>query len=58
MLGGQPALSTSVAVSSLGLPIGLQLVSRQAHDHVVLALGADIMEAAPLRALPTHWAGR
>jgi amidase len=55
---GQPALSIPVAISSLGLPIGLQLVSRFAHEHVILALGREIMEAAPVSARPGHWAGR
>jgi Asp-tRNA(Asn)/Glu-tRNA(Gln) amidotransferase A subunit family amidase len=54
---GQPALSIPIGVSSLGLPIGLQLVGRSAHEHVVLALGQQLMEAAPVRARPAVWAG-
>jgi amidase len=54
---GQPALSIPIDVSSLGLPIGLQLVGRSAHEHVVLALGQQLMEAAPVRARPAVWAG-
>ena len=41
---GQPALSVPMEVSSLGLPIGLQLVGRFAHEHVILALGRELME--------------
>ncbi|MEA3109360.1 MAG: amidase [Gammaproteobacteria bacterium] len=54
---GQPALSIPIGISSLGLPIGLQLVGRSAHEHVVLALGQQLMEAAPVRARPAVWAG-
>jgi amidase len=54
---GQPALSVPVDISSLGLPIGLQLVGRFAHEHVILALGRTLMEAAPVRAHPAVWAG-
>ena len=55
---GQPALSIPLAVSSLDLPIGLQLVGRSAHEHVVLALGQQLMEAAPVRRRPAVWAGK
>ncbi|HWS69531.1 MAG TPA: amidase [Steroidobacteraceae bacterium] len=54
---GQPALSIPVGISTLGLPIGLQLVGRFAHEHVILALGRQLMEAVPLRAHPPVWAG-
>jgi amidase len=54
---GQPALSVPMGISALGLPIGLQLVGRFAHEHVILALGLELMEAAPVRAHPAVWAG-
>jgi amidase len=54
---GQPALSIPMGISTLGLPIGLQLVGRFAHEHVILALGRQLMEAAPVRAHPGAWAG-
>jgi amidase len=54
---GQPALSIPMGISSLGLPIGLQLVGHSAHEHVVLALGRQLMEAAPVRSRPAVWAG-
>jgi amidase len=54
---GQPALSIPIGISSLGLPIGLQLAGRFAHEHVILALGRALMEAAPVRAHPAVWAG-
>jgi amidase len=54
---GQPALSVPIGISALGLPIGLQLVGRFAHEHVILALGLELMEAAPVRAHPAVWAG-
>jgi len=54
---GQPALSIPIGISTLGLPIGLQLVGRFAHEHVILALGRQLMEAVPLRAHPPVWAG-
>jgi amidase len=54
---GQPALSVPMGISTLGLPIGLQLVGRFAHEHVILALGGQLMEAAPVRAHPAVWAG-
>jgi len=54
---GQPALSIPMGISSLGLPIGLQLVGRFAHEHVILALGQQLMEAAPVRTRPAIWAG-
>jgi amidase len=54
---GQPALSIPMGISTLGLPIGLQLVGRFAQEHVILALGRQLMEAAPVRAHPAVWAG-
>ena len=54
---GQPALSIPIGISTLGLPIGLQLVGRFAHEHVILALGHELMQAAPVRAHPAVWAG-
>jgi amidase len=54
---GQPALSIPIGISTLGLPIGLQLVGRFAHEHVILALGRELMQAAPVRAHPAVWAG-
>ena len=54
---GQPALNIPIEVSTLGLPTGLQLVGRFAHEHVILALGRELMQAAPVRAHPAVWAG-
>ena len=54
---GQPALSVPIGISTLGLPIGLQLVGRFAHEHVILALGRQLMQAAPVRTHPAVWAG-
>jgi amidase len=54
---GQPALSVPIGISTLGLPLGLQLVGRFAHEHVILALGFQLMQAAPVRAHPPLWAG-
>jgi aspartyl-tRNA(Asn)/glutamyl-tRNA(Gln) amidotransferase subunit A len=41
---GQPALSLPVGVTSLGLPVGLQLVGRVGDDHLVLS-AAGLIEA-------------
>jgi amidase len=54
---GQPALSIPIGISILGLPIGLQLVGRFAQEQTILALGRELMEAAPVRAHPAVWAG-
>jgi Asp-tRNA(Asn)/Glu-tRNA(Gln) amidotransferase A subunit family amidase len=50
-LTGQPAASIPLAMSSGGLPIGVQFVGRQAEDGLVLALAAQLERAAP-------WKGR
>ncbi|HEY1751823.1 MAG TPA: amidase [Caulobacteraceae bacterium] len=48
---GQPAASVPLAMSRGGLPIGVQVVGRQAEDALVLSLCAQLERAAP-------WIGR
>jgi amidase len=48
---GTPAVSLPLAMHSSGLPIGVQVGARPAHEHVVLQLAAALEEARP-------WAGR
>jgi amidase len=48
---GQPAASLPLAMSRGGLPIGVQIVGRQAEDALVISLAAQLERAAP-------WAGR
>ncbi|HWF77312.1 MAG TPA: amidase [Caulobacteraceae bacterium] len=48
---GQPAASVPLATSRSGLPIGVQVVGRQAEDALVLSLAGQLERAAP-------WAGR
>ena len=48
---GQPAASIPLAMSSGGLPIGVQFVARQAEDALLLSLAGQLERAAP-------WAGR
>jgi len=48
---GQPAASLPLAMSPEGLPIGVQVVGRQAEDALVLSLAGQLERAAP-------WAGR
>jgi Asp-tRNA(Asn)/Glu-tRNA(Gln) amidotransferase A subunit family amidase len=50
-LTGQPAASIPLAMSSGGLPIGVQFVGRQSEDALVLALAAQLERAEP-------WKGR
>ncbi|HZZ88448.1 MAG TPA: amidase [Caulobacteraceae bacterium] len=48
---GQPAASVPLAMSSGGLPIGVQFVARQAEDALLLSLCGQLERAAP-------WSGR
>jgi Asp-tRNA(Asn)/Glu-tRNA(Gln) amidotransferase A subunit family amidase len=48
---GQPAASIPLAMSRAGLPIGVQFVTRQAEDALLLSLAGQLERAAP-------WAGR
>ncbi len=48
---GTPAISLPLAMHPDGLPIGIQLGTRPAHEHVILQLAAALEEALP-------WAGR
>jgi Asp-tRNA(Asn)/Glu-tRNA(Gln) amidotransferase A subunit family amidase len=50
-ISGQPAASVPLAMSKSGLPIGVQIVGRQAEDALVLSLAGQLERAAP-------WAGR
>jgi amidase len=56
---GQPAASLPMFQSDSGLPIGIQLVGRQDHDHELLRLAADLERATGWIARhPPLWAGR
>ena len=46
---GTPAISLPLAMHSSGLPIGIQLGTRPADEHVVLGLAATLEEARPWR---------
>ncbi|HEX6350294.1 MAG TPA: amidase [Candidatus Dormibacteraeota bacterium] len=46
---GQPGLSLPLAMSSTGLPIGVQLVGAPRAEGTLLALGAQLEEAMPWR---------
>jgi len=46
---GTPAISLPLAMHSNGLPIGVQLGTRPADEHVVLQLAAALEEAMPWR---------
>lgn len=48
---GQPALSLPLAMSSNGLPIGVQLVGPPRGENILFALGRELEEARP-------WSGR
>ena len=48
---GTPAISLPLAMHSNGLPIGIQIGTRPADEHVILQLAAALEEASP-------WAGR
>jgi amidase len=48
---GTPAISLPLAMHPNGLPIGIQLGTRPADEHVILQLAAALEEALP-------WAGR
>ena len=43
-VSGQPAVSLPLAISSTGLPIGIQLVARRGADRMLLALAAQLMK--------------
>ena len=53
---GTPAISLPLAMHSNGLPIGVQLGTRPADEHVILQLAAALEEAMPWakRAPPLH----
>ena len=46
---GQPAMSLPLGMHSSGLPIGVQVASRHAREHVLIGLGAALEEAMPRR---------
>jgi amidase len=48
---GTPAISLPLAMNSAGLPIGIQIGTRPAHEHLALQLAAELERAAP-------WAAR
>lgn len=39
---GQPAISVPMAVTGTGLPVGVQLVARPGHDHILLQVAASL----------------
>jgi amidase len=47
-VSGQPAVSLPLAVSSSGLPIGVQIVMHRGDDRRLLGLAAQIEEASPI----------
>jgi amidase len=53
---GTPAISLPLAMHSTGLPIGIQLGTRPADEHVVLQLAATLEQALPWkdRVAPLH----
>jgi amidase len=53
---GTPAISLPLGMHSTGLPIGVQLGARPAHEHVVLQLAAALEDAMPWkdRVPPCH----
>jgi amidase len=57
---GTPAISLPLAMHSAGLPIGIQLGVRPAHEHIILQLAAALEEATPWakRVPPLHVANR
>ena len=48
-LMGTPAISLPLALTAAGLPVGVQLGARPAHEHVILQLAAALEEAMPWR---------
>lgn len=55
-VSGQPAISLPLHMSSEGLPIGMQLVGRPADEVTLLALSAQLQQAAPWRErVPPLW---
>jgi len=46
-LTGNPAISLPLAMTSDGLPIGVQLISNSAQDHICLQLGRQLEQAMP-----------
>ena len=55
---GQPAASLPVFRAASGMPIGMQLIGKQDHDHVVLRVAADLESATGWTSChPPHWAG-
>jgi amidase len=46
---GTPAISLPLAMHENGLPIGVQLGTRPADEHVILQLAAALEEALPWR---------
>lgn len=54
---GQPAVSVPLMWSATGLPIGIQLVGAFGADDLVLALAAQLLQAAPERPRPQVFVG-
>jgi amidase len=44
---GQPAITLPLVQGADGLPVGVQLIGRPAHEHGLLALGAQLERARP-----------
>ena len=54
---GQPALIVPVGVGPRGLPLSVQLVGRFGEEHILLALGREIVDALPPMPPPPIRAG-
>jgi amidase len=56
---GQPAASLPLGMTETGIPIGVQLVAKQNHDHLLLSVAAQLEAISDwARRRPTVWAGR
>jgi len=55
---GQPAISLPLAVSTSGLPIGIQLVGRPHDEYTILSLGAHLEAAVAKSPSPLAGEGR
>lgn len=54
-LAGLPAISIPAAVSSNGLPLGLQVIGKPFDESTILQVGKAIEDAAGFTAQPTKW---
>ncbi|WP_425358647.1 amidase family protein [Truepera radiovictrix] len=54
-LTGQPALSLPLAWSRAGLPLGVQLVARSAHEETLLSVAAALEARRPWQHRRPRW---